>query len=113
MSRLSLYNETNEEIFNDYDLRLQIQNKVLSAQKARVAWRLERILDVDDIMYIDAVVNEVAVDFIIVRPNKGVLLANLFKENLDNCTLSEDKKELSTSGKKYQSPIDLVNLCQT
>ena len=29
------------------------------------------ILSVDDIMYIDAAVNEVAVDFIIVRPNKG------------------------------------------
>ena len=45
-------------------------------------------------MYIDAVVNEVAVDFIIIRPNRGILLINMFEENLDNCTLSEDKKKL-------------------
>lgn len=113
LSKLSLYKETNEEIFDDYDFRLQIQNKVLSTQKARVAWRLEKILAIDDIMYIDAVINEVAVDFIIVRPNKGVLIVNLFEENLNDCSLSEDYKVISILDKKYQSPIDLVNLCQT
>ena len=64
-------------------------------------------------MYIDAVVNEVAVDFIIVRPNKGVLLLNVFEENLNECTLSEDKKEINVQGHLYQSPIDLINLCQS
>lgn len=113
LSRLSLYNETDKEIFYDYDLRLQIQNKVLSEQKARVAWRLEKILAIDDIMYVDAVVNEVAVDFIIVRPNKGVLLINLFEQDLDNCVLLEGNKEISINGKNFQSPIDLVSLCQT
>lgn len=113
MSRLSLYNETDEEIFNEYDLHLQIQNNVLSHQKARVAWRLEKILAIDDIMYVDAVVNEVVVDFIIVRPNKGVLLITLFEENLGGCTLSEDGRIINASGKKCLSPIDLVNLCQT
>lgn len=91
---------------------MQIQNHVLSSQKARVAWRLENILSVDDIMYIDAAVNEVAVDFIIVRPNKGILLLNIFEENLNECTLSEDKKEINVHGQLYQSPIDLINLCQ-
>lgn len=93
LSRLSLIQENHEEVYNEYDLRLQIQNKVLSPQKARVAWRLRNILSVDDIMYIDAVVNEVAVDFIIVRPNKGILLINMFEERLESCTLSEDKKK--------------------
>ena len=104
--------ERHEAIYNEYDLRLQIQNHVLSSQKARVAWRLENILSVDDIMYIDAAVNEVAVDFIIVRPNKGILLLNIFEENLNECTLSEDKKEINVHGQLYQSPIDLINLCQ-
>lgn len=63
-------------------------------------------------MYIDAAVNEVAVDFIIVRPNKGILLLNIFEENLNECTLSEDKKEINVHGQLYQSPIDLINLCQ-
>lgn len=86
---------------------------MLSYQKAKVAWRLEGILSVDDIMYIDAVVNEVSVDFIIVRPNKGILLLNVFEENLNECALSKDKKEISVHGQLYQSPIDLISLCQS
>lgn len=113
LSRLSLVPENHEDVYNDYDLRLQIQNKVLSPQKARVAWRLRNILSIDDIMYIDAVVNEVAVDFIIVRPNKGILLINMFEERLERCTLSENKKEIENPDCKYQNPIDLINLCQT
>ena len=113
LNRLALAGEGHEAIYNEYDLRLQIQNHVLSPQKARVAWRLENILSVDDIMYIDAVVNEVAVDFIIVRPNKGVLLLNVFEQNLNECTLSENKKELDVHGQLYQSPIDLISLCQS
>lgn len=112
LNRLALVGESHEAIYNEYDLRLQIQNHVLSSQKARVAWKLENILSVDDIMYIDAAVNEVAVDFIIVRPNKGILLLNVFEENLNECTLSEDKKEINLHGQLYQSPIDLINLCQ-
>lgn len=113
MNRLSLIPENQEEAYNEYDLRLQIQNKVLSPQKARVAWRLRNTLSIDDIMYIDAVVNEVAVDFIIIRPNRGILLINMFEENLDNCTLSVDKKEIETANCKYQLPTNLINLCQT
>lgn len=112
LNRLALVDENRKAIYNEYDLRLQIQNHVLSPQKARVAWRLENILSVDDIMYIDAAVNEVAVDFIIVRPNKGILLLNVFEENLNECTLSEDKKGINVYGKLYQSPIDLISLCQ-
>lgn len=112
LNKLALVDERHEAIYNEYDLRLQIQNHVLPSQKARVAWRLENILSVDDIMYIDATVNEVAVDFIIVRPNKGILLLNIFEENLNECTLSEDKKEINVHGQLYQSPIDLINLCQ-
>ena len=112
LNKLALVDERHEAIYNEYDLRLQIQNHVLSSQKARVAWRLENILSVDDIMYIDAAVNEVAVDFIIVRPNKGILLLNIFEDNLNECTLSEDKKEINVHGQLYQSPIDLINLCQ-
>lgn len=112
LNKLALVDERHEAIYNEYDLRLQIQNHVLSSQKARVAWRLENILSVDDIMYIDAAVNEVVVDFIIVRPNKGILLLNIFEENLNECTLSEDKKEINVHGQLYQSPIDLINLCQ-
>ena len=112
LSRLSLFRDTGLEVFNDYDLRLQVQNGTMSEQKAEVAKKLQSFLSIDDIMYIDPIVNEVAVDFIVVRPNKGVLLVNVFEEDLHNCRLSQDKKDILVSGKSYQSPIDLINLCQ-
>ena len=117
-SRMSLYKESNIKICDDYDLELQIQNKVLSPQKARVAYRLQNIMSVDDIMYIDSILNEVKVDFIIVRPNKGILLVNVFENNLSNCILTEDNKEIIVSdgiGNQvyFQSPIEHINLCQT
>lgn len=123
LSRQYFIPDNNEEAYNEYDLRLQIQNKVLSPQKARVAWRLQNILSVDDIMYIDAVVNEVVVDFIIIRPSKGLILVNLFDENLDNCKLYENekgnkkeekyKKDIIANDKKYKSPFNLISLCQS
>lgn len=113
MSRLSLYRDAGKEVFSDYDIKLQIQNGSMSAQKARVALRLQEILAVDDIIYIDPVVNEVAVDFIIMRPNKGILLINVFEEDLRNCRLSDDKKDIFINDIQHQSPIDLINLCQT
>ncbi len=119
-SRLSLFKDSGQGSYNDYDLRLQIQNNVFSPQKGRVAFRLQNILSIDDIMYIDPVVNEVAVDFIIVRPNKGVLIVNLFEQNLNDCSLSKDEKEITLVQPQnesdkitYQSPIDLISLCQT
>lgn len=131
LNLLALMPEKQEEVYNEYDLRLQIQNKVLSPQKARVAWRLENILSVDDIMYIDAVINEISVDFIIIRPNKGILLISMFEENLKHCKFVEEnnddsdqnkcstykknnsKKEIWSNDLKFQNPIDLISLCQT
>lgn len=113
LTRLSLVKESELEAFDDYNLQLQIQNGVMSAQKARVAWRLQNILAVDDILYVDPVVNEVSVDFIVVRPNKGVLIVNLFENNLDDCELAETPSDIIVNGKTYQSPLDLVGLCQT
>lgn len=118
LGKLLSYHDSGEQVFNDYDIQLQWQNKLMSREKARVAYRLQNILSVDDILYIDPVINEVAVDFIIVRPNRGLLLLNVFEQNLDNCQLSKDGKEISVLDEKgavaktYQSPIELINLCQ-
>lgn len=112
LSRFSLVKVSELEIFDDYNLKLQIQNGVMSVQKARVAWRLQNILSVDDILYIDPIINEVVVDFIVVRPNKGMLIINLFENNLECCELTETG-DITIDGKSYQSPLNLVTLCQT
>lgn len=119
LSKLSSYRDSGEQVFNDYDIQLQWQNGVMSREKARIAYRLQNILSIDDIIYIDPVINEVAVDFIIVRPNRGMILLNVFEENLDNCQLSKNGKEISViddngvATKTFQSPIELINVCQT
>lgn len=117
-SSMSRYQDSGLEVFNDYDLQLQIQNKVMSAQKARVAYRLQYMLSVDDIMYIDPVINETAIDFIIVRPNKGILLVNVFEKDLSFCSLSDNQRSIIEqvdvdTAVEYQSPVELISLCQT
>ena len=113
MSRLSSIKESELQVFDDYNLQLQIQNNVMSLNKARVAWRLQNLLAIDDILYVDPVVNEVVVDFIIVRPNKGVLIVNLFENDLEDCELLSTSNEIIVNGKEIQSPLDLISLCQT
>ena len=113
LNRMSAISGSGQNVYDEYDLRLQTQNNVLSQQKARIAYRLQSILSVDDILYIDPIINEVAVDFVIVRPNKGVILVNVFERDLNRCTLSNDKKEIVFDSITYQSPIDLISLCQT
>ena len=118
---MSTYKSSGLKVFGDYDIELQIQNKVLSLQKARITSRLQNILAIDDKLYIDPVINEVTVDFIIIRPNKGILLITLFDKNLNDYCLSENKKELyvkNIDGKSEKnteailSPFELNNICQ-
>lgn len=121
MNRMSQYPSSDEEPLDEYDFRLQIQSGAMSPNKARVAYRLENILSVDDILYVDPIINETKVDFIIVRPNRGMLLINLFEDDLKDCEwqssdpLNEDnspeinllKKEI-----KLLSPSKLIEKCQ-
>lgn len=114
ISRMSQYKDSGQKVLDEYDMELQFQNHVMSVQKARVAYRLQNILSADDIMYIDPIVNEVKVDFIIVRPNKGLLLINVFEHDLEGCEYINDKKEISLCEREQvlHSPIEEVNLCQ-
>ena len=100
-------------IYNDYDWNLHIQNHLMSRSKARVAYRLQNILSLDDILYIDPVINEVKVDFVIVRPGKGILLVNVFDNDLKQCKYNKELKTIINADKKFQSPIDLISVCQT
>lgn len=116
-SKLSYIKESGLEVFDDYDYRLHVQNGLMSLQKARVAYRLGSILADDDIMYIDPVINEVKLDFLVVRPNRGIILLNVFEEDLNNCRLSEDSSEIIVTKEDgrditFMSPIELISLCQ-
>ena len=111
-SHINDFQDPGLEVFNDYDLQLQIQNGTLSLLKARVAYRLQNILSDDDILYINPVINEVTVDFVIFRQNKGILLINVFEDDLNDCEYSKQDKEIITNtGAIFQSPIDSISSC--
>ena len=143
VNRLSSIKSDGGPIYNEYDWNLHIQNGLMSRNKARVAYRLQSILSLDDILYIDPVINEVKVDFVIVRPGKGILLVNVFEQDLRACKFKECEfqgeceengqkckyqkeyerrkgcpwkflfKPIICGNKEVQSPIDLISLCQT
>ncbi len=105
LNRMSSVCKNNDPVFDEYNFELQIQNGVLSLQKARIAWRLRNILCQDDVMYIDADINDVTVDFLIVRPNKGIILINVFDDNLNKCQISsiENKNDEYENNCEYGS----------
>lgn len=116
--RMSSFQQIHNDVFNDYDLQLHIQNKIISVEKARVAYRLQEMLSMDDIMYIDPIINEVKIDFVIIKPQKGILLLNVFPYNLLKCSRPDNGKEViyhSDNGKDYtyQSPFELIALCKS
>ena len=93
--------EITDPLYDDYDLQLHIQNNVLSTAKARVFWRLQHMLAMDDVFYTDVEFNECVVDFVIIRPNVGVLLVNIFDDNILNYRENEkeEKKHIENSWK--------------
>ncbi len=131
MSRMQLHSNPGLEVFDDYDFQLNVQNGLMSVQKARIAWRLQHLLAIDDILYTDVIINESFSDFVIVRPNKGMLVIKLFDHNLNLCefekhlntTTNEDgtKKVTVTYNKnvicfnksKETSPLKVVKQCQS
>ena len=113
VNRISSIQGAGIPIYNDYDWNLHIQNHLMSRSKARVAYRLQNVLSLDDILYIDPVINEVKVDFVIVRPGKGILLVNVFEKDLRYCKYNKESKTIICGDSEFQSPIDLISVCQT
>jgi hypothetical protein len=104
---LSAYNPTadsGKEIFDEYDVRLLVQNG-LSLNKARVYFRLQQILNQDDLIYIEPDLSEAKPDFVILRPNIGVLIVNVFEENLSKIREPRVGSGGSADEESLQNPI--------
>ena len=117
----------NEPVYSDYDLHLQVQNKILNRTKGNIAYRLNNILLKDDIIYYNVQINEAAIDFLIIRPHVGIILINVFEEDIK---LYENENIDDQDNRDYalqqciiegsdvidilerQSPIAQINSCQ-
>ena len=122
--------ETSEEpVYDDYDLRLHFQNNTISKDKGRVAFRLQNILLPNDVIFSKVEINESYTDFIIIRPNKGIMILNVFEENINDFRFEGDKNqepetghetykinyntlENKETGEKIQSPLFSISFSQ-
>lgn len=112
---LSKYNPNEKAIgpiYEEYNINLQISNGLFSNEKAWIYYRLQNILSSNDLLYLDPNLDGVVTDFIIVRPNVGIIIISLFEGELDKMP-KEDKSNETTpnnedSNKELRSPYQVI-----
>ena len=93
---LSKYNpaeQSTQKVYGEYDVNLQITNGTMSNGKGWLYYRLQNVLGPNDLLYLDPDINGIVPDFIVVRPNVGMIIINLFDENLAQCTIGKDSTD--------------------
>lgn len=117
LSEYSPNEKAKSTVFKEYEFGLHASNGLMSADKELIYHKLLDILNPDDLIYLDPEINGAAPDFVIVRPNVGVLVIVVFDECLSSCQLVADNTFLvanSSKGKahKIQSPCVVLDSYQ-
>ena len=107
-----LENKPFENVLNEYDINLHIKNGLLSLNKAWVYYYLQSVLLSNDLIYIDPDINGINPDFIIIRPNVGIIVISVFEEILSNIEIIHEGKtkilklfdETNGTTKEIESP---------
>lgn len=103
-------------IYNEYDINFHISNGVLSVDKAWVYYRLKNIMFQDDLIYIEPELNGIKPDFIIIRPNYGIIVIDVFEQEIKKIDTFSEENNLNDIGdessSKLQSPISYLATCQ-
>lgn len=102
-------------VYYEYDPRLSVQNGLIpDALRRLYLWLLyESNLTEEDTIIIKPDINGDRPDMVVVRPHKGILIINLFEEDLKQCKLVLDSKgnekivkHIEVAGKKIvKSPF--------
>lgn len=105
-------------IYGEYDLNLQVQNKVMSQVQTAVFIRLQEILSPYDILYIKPDINGAKPDFIILRPNVGIMIVSVFEEDLSICQLDSNLRQVrinrhNAEPQIIESPYNLLETSQS
>lgn len=90
---LSKYNpqeKAQAPVYGEYDINLQISNKLFSLEKGWVYYRLQSILSPSDLIYLNPDLNGTTPDFVIIRPNVGVVVISVFEEPLTKSKVNAD-----------------------
>lgn len=96
LSKYNPHERATEPIYNEYNLNLQISNGLISREKGLIYSILRSILSPNDLIYLDPELNGASPDFIIVRPNVGIIVISVFEENLSKCYLDNEDQTHKT-----------------
>lgn len=86
-------------VYSEYDPRLAVQNGVMSETLKKfylILLNRSNLMD-DDFIILQPNINGDKPDVIVLRPNKGILIINLFEEDLNECTFVKDEKDYNDS----------------
>lgn len=92
------------KVYGEYDINLSISNKLLSFDEAWVYYRLESILSYDDIICVKPTINGAMPDFIILRPNKGIVIVDVCVCDATQCKLDNQNEKKEPNDIKYNTP---------
>ena len=92
-------------VYGEYNVNLHISNGLLSNDKAWVYYRLMNVLSPTDLIYISPDINGCSPDFVIVRPNVGIMVISVFEENITDCFVNEDTNLIEVSSNDGQRII--------
>lgn len=108
-------------VYSEYDPRLAVQNGVMSERLQRLYLILlnkVRLMD-DDFIILQPDINGDKPDVIVLRPNKGILIINLFDEDLNECSFMLDVnenrniKQICIAGEScVNSPLTTIQIYQ-
>lgn len=104
-------------VYSEYDPRLAVQNRVISESLKELYLILLNKMNLmeDDFIILQPNINGDRPDVIVIRPNKGILIINLFENNLNECSFMSDEngnnniKQISIAGKEFViSPLSTI-----
>lgn len=94
-----------EPVYEEYNINLHIANGLMSKEKAWVYYRLQNILNQNDLIYLSPDINGSHPDIVIVRPNVGIAIINVFEPKLSDCTIDKETNLIN-----LQSDNDILEL---
>ncbi len=94
---------TESGAYGDYDLRAMVNNGYLSSNLYQAYSSLASHLGENDRIFLKPNLNGDTPDIIVVRPKKGILVFNIFEEDLNKCYF--DNGSFTINGQSAASPL--------
>ncbi|MBO5803968.1 MAG: AAA family ATPase [Bacteroidales bacterium] len=102
---------TDEGAYDDYDLDAMVRNGLVSQDVLNVYRKISSTLSENDRIFLSPDLKGDKPDIVLIRPGKGIVILNVFSENLDQFTLNNGM--LSRGGLAIPSPLSRVYTYRT